>query len=160
MKEFCDFAGAIRERLSKNNYQFTNTKGEYGAYRFNKYDLYRLGYSLAGYAPTGKTRQTVIPKNIFLSGKHIQDNLFREHCRKLKGYVWEHFAELIGSTIGDAPVTVSGLIAAVYLSRFDKVKMEAPDDILLADNIINKSKRNILTSYFKEFNHYDLISIK
>jgi hypothetical protein len=160
MKEFCEFAGEIRDYLSKNNYQFTSKRGEYGAYRFNKHDLYSLGYTLAGHAPLDKSHQTVVPKNIFLSNKLLQDNLFREQCRKLREYVMEHFHEKIGSTLNNAPVSLSGLIAAVYLCRYDKVKFEELQAILNSDSIRNKGIKDILTCYFNRFSNYDLIAIK
>lgn len=160
MKDFSDFAAAIRELATGNDYSFQNNYGKLGAYGLTKRDIYFAGYSLDGYAPKGMERKTVLPKRLFIKEHFWQDKIFILHCRRLKTKIWEQLAEIMGSTFGSAGINEAGIIAGIILSKNGDCRSIREITREIEEYAGKKMSKTDLTYYIKSFSDYDLSSVK
>ena len=160
MKDFEQFASAMREQESGNDYSVVNKEGYMGAYQFGKERLYDLGYSLDGYAPKGKPRKTVLPKNIFLSDHFLQEKLFRIHCSLWKTYANKHYAEFIGSIVLGIEITLSGLVAGLHLLGPGSDARPGVTQFLQRGIVGKDGNKTPVTLYLSKFSNYDFATIK
>jgi hypothetical protein len=160
MKGFDQFALAMREQESGNNYSVVNKAGYMGAYQFGKERLYDLGYSLDGYAPAGAEQKTVLPKKIFLRDHFLQDKLFLLHCKKWKAYCLKHFSDFIGSTIEGVNITLSGMVAGVHLLGPGNAEHPGLSQFLNSGIVGKDGNGTQITYYISKFSDYDLTSLK
>lgn len=78
--QYKEFAKAMRESESSNQYDIENRLGYLGAYQFGKPRLWDLGISIDGWNPKNSTvKQHFTPKQFFLNSKTLQDGVFALH---------------------------------------------------------------------------------
>ena len=151
---FGEFAYALGERESGNNYKIVNTLGYVGRWQFGKPRLYDLGYSLDGWSPPHLDPKIIIKRQDFLGDSKLQDKLFRKHIQQHTKYATRHFSDYFGKTILGIEVTLSGLVAGMHLKGIGGVR-----DFLKGEN--NKDGYGTeITEYIEKFGDYDLIDAK
>jgi hypothetical protein len=108
---FGEFANALGQRESGNNYKALNSLGYVGRWQFGKMRIYDLGYSLNGYAPPHLNPKKIISVQDFLNDSDLQDKLFRMHIEQHSKYATRHFTDHFGKMILGIEVSLSGLVA-------------------------------------------------
>jgi hypothetical protein len=159
MKTFAEFAAAMRQQESGNDYNAVNKFGYLGAYQFGKPRLYDLGYSIDGFAPANRTKRIIIAKDYFLSKPELQDVLFEQHCRIWRNYVTSRYAGEFGTVIKGVTITISGMVAGIHLLGLGNKKNPGLVQFLNEGIIGKDGNKTPITEYIKKFADYDMSTI-
>jgi hypothetical protein len=151
---FGEFAYALGQRESGNDYKALNSFGYVGRWQFGKMRLYDLGYSLNGYAPPHLNPKKIIAIQDFLNDSELQDKLFRKHIEQHTRYVTRHFSDQLGKIILGVEITLSGLVAGIHLKGIGGVRM-------FLQGVNNKDGYGTeITEYIEKFGGYELTDAK
>ncbi len=124
---FDEFATAIRERESNNDYAAVNQAGYLGAYQFGMARLCDLGLTeritgTTGYGNECFKWRTEYSQDNFLKDSSLQDYTFKKHVALLKESIINSFSSMIGSTRFETLITLSGLVAGAHLLGLGAVR--------------------------------------
>ena len=155
-KGFEEFAIAIRERESSNNYQIVNVYGYLGAYQFGMARLCDLGYTerkagTTGYSNPAFQWRAGYSKEYFLNNPDFQDRIFKQHCQDLIKRIKASLSDYLGKPINGTEITLSGLVAGAHLGGMGGISNYLKG---LCDS--NDAMGTKVSDYIKAFAGYNL----
>jgi hypothetical protein len=161
---FLDFANALGERESNNNYRCINTLGYLGRFQFGKPRLYDLGYSIDGWCPKDQPIKKILTKEQFRNDSALQDALFKKHVSLYKNFCLKKYSEFIDKEVNGIIITISGLVAGAHLlgwgndAKDEKGNYKSPGvKHFLISGIDSKDGYGTkISEYISKFGDYDL----
>ena len=155
-KGFKEFALALGERESNNNYTAINVYNYMGRWQFGMARLCDLGYTerkagTSGYSNSAFQWKEGYSQEYFLNTPYFQDQIFAEHCNSHIKNINARFSNYLGKVVNNIKITLSGLVAGAHLSGIGGVNNFLTKAYDSSD--VNGTKTS---DYIREFSKYDL----
>jgi hypothetical protein len=156
MKDFLEFAIALGNRESNNNYKCVNSLGYLGRWQFGKPRLYDCGISLDGWKPKDRPALKVVSKEEFLNSPDLQDKIFTLHIDKWLRVIENKYKKYDGVLRGRNIITVSGMVAGLHLKGEGSAKYPGLRQFLETGQSNQDGYGTEITEYVYKFGGYDL----
>lgn len=158
-KGFEEFANALGQRESGNNYKIVNVYGFMGRWQFGMARLCDLGYTehragMTGYSNSAFQWKQGYSQEYFLNNPDFQDKIFREHCDNHIKNINARFSNYLGKVVNGIEITLSGCVAGVHLGGLGNV-----NNFLTKHYDSSDANGTRVSDYIREFQSYNLENI-